>query len=264
MMKIKSFGREVLRGIPHSGYDALSKHKRVFNILTTSKCNGGCNDCHTRRWMITRQGYDLSLGALSVFLQYTRDSGYHFDLMSLSGGDPSLWSNLNPGVKMIRESGLFDRICVVTNGIAYLNFKPVVDYLDYIRVSRYIGNEHQIKDALNEYGSKVQVIDQTVRHIPPTKPIPDSLPASCHCEGWSLSGTRIWACNAVETLLTMLGMEMKTHIAYSSAIKIDYLKALERSNFYNMPVCAYCIGNDKVYNRTPTATCRVGEWVVDE
>lgn len=258
MQNIKKFGRNVLSYIPNSGYDAWSKHRDVFNIITTAACNGGCNDCHTAKWMEIHKGYDLSLFDLQKFLEVSKESGYHFKLLSLSGGDPSLWSNLVPGMKMIKESGLFDRICAVTNVIAYDRFEPVIDDLDYLRVSQYLGNEEEVKQAKKKYGIKVDVIDQTKRHVPPTTHIEGSLPARCHCEGWSLTEDRIWVCNAAETLVTMLGFDMKEYRKWSTPVQPGWLEKLASLDFYRMPICMYCIGNDKVYKKTPIVPCVIG------
>jgi organic radical activating enzyme len=253
--ELRHKGREILSQIPGSGYDPLSRHRRVFNIITTAKCNGGCNDCHTARWMRERADYDLSMDELRALTYWTRASGYKYELLSLSGGDPSLWSNLIPGVKHLRKSNLFKKICAVTNGIEWHNFEPVIDYLDYISVSQYNGNEKETSEFKAKYPDKVNLINQTIRHIPPTTPIPDSLPARCHCRGWSITGSKVWACNCAETLITMLGFSIDEYCAFFSPLRRNYLEKLEHSNFYKMRICQYCIGNDKVYTKTPVVPC---------
>ena len=157
---------------------------------------------------------------------------------------------------MIKESGLFKTVCVVTNGLAFKKLDKAIKYLDYVNVSAYYGNERAVEKLLRRFpDTDIRVTNQHRRHVPPTSPIPDSLPAACHCTVWSLTRDRIWVCNAAETLIARLGFNMREYeTRYSMPIMRHYMKPLLASDFYRMELCRYCIGNDKVYAKVLTVS----------
>jgi len=95
----------------------LDIHKGM--LMVTSRCQLECESCVTQSVRKRFPDYDLSIQQLRNFVRATSGSKYHYQKIWLNGfGDPSLWRNLLPGLKMLHRSGITDEVCLASNMLA--------------------------------------------------------------------------------------------------------------------------------------------------
>jgi hypothetical protein len=210
--------------------------------------------------------FHTSIEQINNLIVYSKESGYHWEYILLSGGEPLLWKNLLPGAKLIYESGICSRLVVLTNGLAInpatLNLLgKLFHYIHEFRISRYHNNSENIRLAQEYFGEfkndyiepQLSVVDRTEHMIPPDKPVPDSLPAECTCKAFSMVGGEIHLCGPAWTIYCRFPTkfekaktEMSAYIADNDILwyRSDY-EEMEKLK-YNREYCRYCISNAKV------------------
>jgi len=78
--------------------------KMVLSIKTTSLCNAMCKNCSVVPWMKMNPNYHTSLEDIDKLIFYSKASGYKWDIILLSGGEPLLWKFLPEAVQKLRDS----------------------------------------------------------------------------------------------------------------------------------------------------------------
>jgi len=226
---------------------------KAFRINTTSLCNAWCKHCNAVPWMRANPDYHLSLGDIDNWIKYSKESGYKFGNVTLTGGEPLLWKNLLDCVKKLNNSGLINKLIMYSNAIAVNEnnlsmIGQILDNISILRISRYIGNENKIKLIRDNFpnNKKIKVINKTKFIALPTKKIPNSLPANCNCDAYDLTGSNISLCGPAKNIICRLGWNQEDFSYIIEPLKKDYLNRLSKIPKRNKPYCQYCVGNSKV------------------
>jgi hypothetical protein len=228
---------------------------KIISIKTTSCCQLRCKNCFVVPWMKRFPFWHWSIDSVEKFIRATVDSGYRFKILLLSGGEPLLWSNLLPALDMIRASGITDNIKMLTNSIAINEgnldwFDKVVERVDIIRISRYVGNEKSVDLVKERYRANrsIHFSDKTEFVIQTKVPVAGSLPASCACDYPTVFGDTIYACGGSRFLSYFHKIEIDKRLYLP--IKKNYLRYLESEPILkkkmNQIACQYCMVNRKV------------------
>lgn len=194
-----------------------------ISLYTTAACNINCEHCIMRPVKKNCPNYEISLKELERFINITNQSGYKFSI-TISGGEPLLWTHLKQGLKMLRESPICKYMYMFTNAVNHQVLdEKTVSYLDHIRVSQYKENQQQINRLVYLYGKKIQIVNRTMFwHIPNT-PLPNTTPADCEYKKWWYYNNQIYACAHCMPLCQKLKYNK---IELSEPLKIDYTKKL--------------------------------------
>lgn len=196
--------------------------------------------------MEANKGYHMTLSDVGEFIIHSRISGYTFKEITLGGGEPLLWIWLLAGAALLKDSGIAESICVITNGLligpsTHKRIARLSDCVDRIRISRYIGNEDNIKYATVNF-PKVQVSPQIHRPVTPNQPVPDSLPADCICRGRGYAHGKVSVCTPAKSM----GLVTPDHETRPKKGFLSHFDNIERTN---QPWCQVCVGNKNIYDR---------------
>lgn len=225
---------------------------KTFRINTTSLCNAWCKHCNAVPWMKANPDYHLSLDDIDNWIKYSKESGYKFGNVILTGGEPLLWKNVVDGVKKLKNSRLIHRLIMYTNALAVNEdnldmIGQILENISILRVSRYIGNEHKIKLIRDNFPkNKIKVVNKTKFIALPMKPIPNTLPAKCTCHAYDLTGSNISLCGPAKNIICRVGWNQEDFSYIIEPLKRDYLTRLSKIPKRNQPYCQYCVGNSKV------------------
>lgn len=224
-----------------------------ISLMVTTKCQVNCLHCCQGSWRYHFPDYHMSLPELRNFIHYTKLSGYVYDLIIISGGEPLLWEYLVSGVDIIRSSGITKKLTIFTNGIQLEYFRPsffnlIYNKVDSIRVTNLGINSNliiQMKDWLSQY-NKFYFIDYSDFIIMPEEPISNSLPADCGCPHFSFTQGRLNICTLARDLFLRHPVEFDgpEHLINLSLCK-NYLDKLIPWRKFDFSICQYCISNNK-------------------
>lgn len=224
-------------------------------------CQLRCKNCYVIPWMNKTKNWHMSMESVRRFIRATVDSKYHFDTIILSGGEPLLWKNLIPALRLIKKARITDTIRMFTNSIV-VNvdnvewFDTVVKLMDSIRISRYIGNEKSIEIIQQRYkgSKKIAILDKTIFNILPITPVLGSIPAKCVCNYPTLFGDVVDVCGGMRFLKILYNKKFDKSLTVP--IEKGYLDVLESRKIerkkYRQDVCAYCKANRIVIHMTET------------
>jgi len=210
--------------------------KMVLSIKTTSLCNAMCKNCSV--------------------VPYSKASGYKWDIILLSGGEPLLWKFLPEAVQKLRDSKIIKEggLRLFTNGIAIKESNiamlgEVVEKLDLFRISDIgtsskAGIELLKKHCRNR--KNISVVNRETFLVPPQKQVPDSLPAICGCDAFSLVHSAVDICGPSRTIACSKNWNMEDFPYLSTPLQKDFFKSFDGINKYKQVFCQYCIANRKV------------------
>lgn len=224
----------------------MDKLKVRLVIWVTSDCNLHCPHCSQRHTMLSNKDYEMAMEEVNYIVQSCKERDLFFDCIEITGGEPSLWSNLQEGVKRFAE--ICNTVTLVTNGnepekILGLN-------LETWGVSATQATPEQLKRYANE--RKVFFNSHPHKKFP-EEPVPDSLPAQC-CVALSpdglpqnnimyLRGWVYYCCNAF-ALSKKAGSEDGTWLPF----ELDFISYFNNKKF-DKKICSYCLCNQKIYNK---------------
>jgi hypothetical protein len=193
-------------------------------------------------------GYHMSIREIAAIVQSCIVRDLHFDTIELTGGEPSLWKNLEVGVR------LFERICdevtLVTNG-------NDPDRIIGLNLKRWIVSSSQAtREQCKKYiPVRTKVWFNNHEHKPmPQVPFPDSLPASCCVYHDPFTGEpqinllylngKVWFCCNAFALTEKAGVTDDLWCDFEE----DFIGKLSARD-YNKKICAYCLCNGKIWER---------------
>jgi len=225
-------------------------HRMGLSIKVTSECQQICSWCPVKPWMNANPGYHLSMKNVNDLIKYSKESGYHWQFIMFSGGEPMLWKNIVPAAKAINESGITDGIISYTNAMTadkdLEKIKAVAENVSMIKISVYDYNDDQVRKLCVEIPEKVRLINRAYFNTIPDDPIPDSLPAECACSAYGMIGNRITLCSFMEFMVGYKGWDIKDFSESFTTLKPNFLDDLKDKNPFRQQMCAYCFGNNKV------------------
>ena len=216
-----------------------------FMIWVTSDCTLNCKWCSQRYTRRKHDGYQMSMDEIEYIVNNCQRRGLYFDVIEITGGEPSLWKNLEYGVS--RFSYICDTVTLVTNGnnperIKSLGLKEWI-----------VSTSQATGEQLESYKDTPAIYNTHEHREPPTEPFEDVLPADC-CVSLTpdgacpqnlimyLKGKVYYCCNAY-ALSEFTGEE---GIVCSFE---DNFNVLFLDKTYDKEICKYCICNHNVWNR---------------
>lgn len=198
-----------------------------------------------------KPGYQMCLEEVQKFIDCTRESGYPpFKSIIISGGEPLLWKHLEAGVRMLRESGLSERLNIFSNGLNTQAITPeLLNNITTLRLSKYANNQGVLADLVERFGTDhINVVDRT-KHTPiPTEALDRVLPAKCGCEGYALCDRVMYACPMVPTVAYELELDLQDYPETYCYLyqRPDWVEALADFHRADHLLCRACIGNHRV------------------
>ncbi|SDC81305.1 radical SAM protein [Niabella drilacis] len=113
------------------GSSACAAPFRTIQLHPTRRCNLCCKHCYSSSSPLLKESLDLT--ALKTFLKYAYDQG--FNNISLSGGEPLLYKDLEALLRFTKELGYNNTMA--TNGMLLggARNRSLLQYLDLVAVS---------------------------------------------------------------------------------------------------------------------------------
>ncbi|MFA5759627.1 MAG: radical SAM protein [Clostridia bacterium] len=228
--------------------------KQYFSLFVTGKCNLNCKYCNQKEFRNNFQNYDMSLETIKIFCDKIENLPIEIEV-ALSGGEPTLWKNLTEGCGLIRECKNVI-IKLNTNCIKFEIINELLknNLIDVVFTDS--ANYNQLNADLLHYSWGAQVVihqwENNQHKKPPVLPLEGVLPASCGCDKIGVIDNFVYICPNFYSIINRVGLNNKEFFGkYIYNIKEDwYNKLIEmRKEKYNMEVCKYCLGNNKVWNR---------------
>lgn len=232
------------------------KIREVLAFHVTSTCNLACSECIMQWQMNNNFAYHMSIEEVKDFIKYTKLSNYSFKRLTISGGEPFLWKNLEEGLALLKDSGITEEITVFTNAVFYKKLTPkIIKNINTIRVSYYdhlpggIDNAQSI-EQLKLIHPNVIVVPRDKFYPLPESPLENTQPVECMNIYAEYYDGKILACAHAHSLALKRNINIETGIP----ICINYLdKIRDIRNGYHKEICSICISNKKVRNQVAQA-----------
>jgi organic radical activating enzyme len=237
-----------------------NKYYSALSIITHAVCNLSCEHCSVMPWMMKYgKDYEMTMENVKNFVFWTKKSGYFFERICLTGGEPLLWDNIIDKLKIIvAEKGIiYKELNIQTNLLKLTEanigwFKDILALVDGVRVSMYLYNNKAVDISLNKLTSaeseKISYVERSDAFMKRLlEPVPDSLPAICGCPDYNLYGDGVDICGGGRPIATSMGKTIEEDYPYYHA-KIDRVNYLDQLNSYSQfkqEFCQYCVVNTK-------------------
>lgn len=225
---------------------------RCMVILTTTACQLRCKNCAVDSWMRKNTGFCTSLNQVRKMIDCSIASGYHFEYVNLVGGEPLLWKNLVPALRLINESHVSDNVSIITNLMWFDETKielmrEIASMIDIIVVSKYPPNKERcellLKSRIVGRNGSVEIKEENfIRQ--PTKPTGGTLPARCGCVAMELFGDTVNACVGMRFISDSLGLEIEPR--FTTDMGVGYAERLDLKNVFTSDMCKLCVSNKNV------------------
>ena len=218
-------------------------------VWVTSDCNLHCKFCSQTYTREVFKNYQMSMEEVITIVRSLKKRKIHINTIELTGGEPSLWENIEEGVKAFKT--VCDTVTLVTNGNA-------PEKILNLNLKHWIVSASQATKIQMEYYSKHNKMGVIVynRHLHkqlPTEVIKDSLPANC-CVSQDcfnvpqesflyISGKVYYCCNAFA-----ISKEVGLNENIECDFEDDFVKKFSNKTFMES-VCSYCICNRKVWSK---------------
>ncbi len=214
----------------------------AMTLFVTSRCNMQCNECSVAGLRGRDPAYSMPMEEVALFVALTRRAGYRFRVIVLSGGEPTLWPHLRGACRFIRESGIANRIKILTNGSCAEAITPdLVEVVDDIVISVH-NTHHRAEQIARKFPGTVRIADRTTHYAQPTGPMDGVLPAKCVCGfGYFLYASTVGLCPMQLTVMPITGAW--PHIMPLRGRYLDELMNVDR---YRQPACRVCVSNERV------------------
>jgi hypothetical protein len=191
--------------------------------------------------------YDMSTIEIREIVSSLERRNIRFDIIEITGGEPTLWSNIRYGVTMFKT--VADKVTLVTNGcdpslVMSLNL-PFFGVSASQTTTEQLSKFEPVKDKFftNDHQHKK----------PPIKPVPGSLPAKCTLihtraqEKQIMLGymyRRIYYCCNACALGEIVGVDLATICDFED----DFLEKFKDRKF-DRAICSVCLCNSKVWDK---------------
>lgn len=220
-------------------------------VVTTSKCNRHCKHCMVRDYMLHTPNYELTIGQFKNFLNASKDSGYVFDYLAFTGGDPLLWEPLWKAVDMAKKYEIAKEIDLFTNGIEVreenmYSLTRIAREVDRFNMSFTGENQDRIDLAKRAFGhlTEITVWKEDFHFKQPEAPVRGTIPAQCRVNAVALIGDQVFVCANVHVQLLNFP-EYDAAWLYTDVEK-GFLDRLDMKNRLNKPYCEVCVSNCKI------------------
>lgn len=228
------------------------KIREILALHVTSTCNLACSECIMQWQMNDNFTYHMSIEEIERFIHFTKLSNYKFQRLTISGGEPFLWKNLDEGLKLLMNSGVTNEITVFTNAVFYKKLTPsIIKNITTIRVSYYdhlqggTDNTEHIKE-LQKIHPKVEVVPRDVFTRIPSEPIHSTEEVRCKNLYTQYYNGNIYACAHAHSLALKVGSKIKT----GEPIGINYLdNTVEIRKGQHTDLCSVCVSNASISSK---------------
>jgi hypothetical protein len=229
----------------------------VLSIKTTAKCQNSCEWCPVIPWMKEMDGFETTIDNIKDLITWSRFSGYQWDKIIFSGGEPLLWPDLKEAARLIQESGIANSLAMYTNALRvdkeYLpEFRAIASYMDTVIISSYPNNQEQIDMIILADIPRVAAYSRPQYYKIPEHPVADSLPAKCGCEGYAMIGDKITLCSFQDHMIAYKGWDMRSFDYETSRLGPNFLEKLSEMDRTNRYMCQFCFGNTIVSEQCET------------
>ena len=182
---------------------------KAIELFVTSKCTEACDLCNQDPLMKSNQ-YEMTMDSINKFIFFTKKSNYKFKLITISGGESLLWSNLTEAVRALHLAEITDRINI--NTAANLNLiskkQKDIDFISkkawraWFRISNYWFNQPGLRLLRQLAPKKTTVVECRFFEIPPTtiQKIPDIENSVCDGPSFAFYDNKIVWCSNLLTL----------------------------------------------------------------
>lgn len=211
-------------------------------LWVTSKCNLSCPLCVVKHNQEILPDYEMSLGELYYFINESLSRGIYYDLIELTGGEPTQWFSFKTGIEMIYNGGICNGISLVSNGTSPEKIFEVEDMLEYYHISI----TQTPKDQLKKFERREKAIYTSSKHkILPVEPVEGTLPADCCSSNQVeyINGKVYYCCNAL--------LQSKVHGLTDDLVcsfEDDFMAKFSNKK-YDKQICTTYLCNEKVWNK---------------
>lgn len=218
----------------------------MISLYVASACQLACQECIMLSQMHQNPKYQMSMEEVENLLEINEISNYKFHYR-LTGGEPFLWKNLLPAMRLIKNSKTCLSLSIITNAI---NISKVNDELielsDCIRISKYRYNHENCEYLEKKYPDTVLVVDRETFCKNPKLPVMNSIPVDCGNPEIMFYNNRIYACPHAESIAIKFRVD---DIKLYNELKPNYKEGLEEiRKTQEKQLCTRCIGNSHVRN----------------
>jgi hypothetical protein len=204
---------------------------RHAQIYVTRRCTHACPQCAARHRISEADGWgaDLSWHDLCKIIWRMEVLHVHVETLGFTGGEPTLWPNLQKAADYAKMHGVCDAIRVYSNGIGC----TAESYAgaDQVWVTHYGAvNSADIHRLRGELGRRLSV--GWLSHKHPDAVAPYTLrPRSCPCLMYICCGDSVYPCGWAA---------LRGHRQYAVPIAGDFVKQLAAIDPLDQSICATC------------------------
>lgn len=214
-------------------------------IWVTSDCNLDCPLCSHKFTRKQYTKYQMNILEVHSIVNSIKKRGIKIDTIEITGGEPSLWNNLEQGVSLFKE--VCNHVTLVTNG----NNPPRIINLN---LPHWIVSSSQATpEQLRQY-KNYNITYNSHKHKPlPIQSIPNSLPGECcvrtDCFG-KPQNSLLYLCGKVYYCCNTPALIQRTPLRESLYCDFydDFVTKFQDKKFYES-ICSWCICNAKVWKQ---------------
>jgi hypothetical protein len=220
-------------------------------IWVTSVCNLSCKFCNQRYTMDNNPEYQMSIDEVKYIVNSCLERGIHFDIIEITGGEPSLWENITEGVPLLNQ--ITKTLTLVTNG----NNPDLIISLGLKGwgVSATQATKEQLA-KFDRVRDRAFINGHTHKQVP-FVPIEDSLPAACCVRGdpdlHAMAGEvnsmmyirgNVYYCNCAFALQERIPLNEDVVCKFEDDFVAKFI-----NKQYDQEMCKYCLCNSNVWNK---------------
>jgi organic radical activating enzyme len=216
-------------------------------VWVTSDCNLSCRYCNQKYTIDNNKEYQMSVDEARYIVDSCIRRGIYFEVIELTGGEPSLWINIKEGIELFHR--ICDDIFLITNG----NNPELI--LSLGLDSWAVSSSQATQDQLRKYDSvRHRITFNAHQHKkPPENTIEDTLPAACVVrtspQGFPQNQLlyikgKVYYCCMAYTLSGKVSLTDTTVCSFDEDFLVHY-----NNKTYNERMCSYCLCNSKVWNK---------------
>lgn len=146
-------------------------------------CQIGCEWCAHRSVRAFHPSYQMPLVDVSVLLDRMAETGTTTNYFMFNGpGEPLLWRHFNAGVRLLKASGLGQKIKLQTNALMLSTIaEDVWPMLDRVYISKY--GQPLDAELISRKHEQIEYYDGSVFTAPAPNSFPLAVKGSCECYG---------------------------------------------------------------------------------
>jgi glycosyltransferase involved in cell wall biosynthesis len=225
---------------------------RAMEWHVTAECNMRCRFCSQENIRATHPDYHMTMDQVIEFLDACKRWGLKLNWIGLTGGEPTMWPLLEQACAAIRQSGVSQHTRVLSNCVRHdvifqLFRKGLIDHLYTTSANAYPEGLRQ----LQTFGPDKVHVDQFSQFKElPREPLPDALPAECNCQRLTYIDGEIWQCANAANYALRSGRLVEFPQIHCP-VTTDWVSHFRTYDRFNTGLCAYCLGNRKVWKQVP-------------